>query len=100
MVERTPASTLIYFHFEYLKPMEDYVTCATYQVRFINSWDIIIIKFVSRYGNSVFDIAARCLRLHSPQRPKNTPDGFASGFMQVVVMDFITLLQIQIQIHL
>ena len=93
------------FQFQYLKPLEDEHTCETFLAKLIHSGqdeDLVVIKFVSRYGEEVHEFLASKdyapkLRYYgplpgappSPPRPKNAPAGMAFGFMQMMVMDYI-----------
>ena len=93
------------FEFQYLKPLKNAPACETFLAKLKHSGkneDLIVIKFVSRYGEGVHTFLADNeyapkLRYYgplpgappSPQRPKNAPAGMAFGFMQMVVMDYI-----------
>jgi hypothetical protein len=93
------------FEFHHLKPLENAPTCQTFLAKLKHSEPdegLIVVKFVSRYGEEVHkflagnDYAPK-LRYYSslpgappsPPRPKNAPAGMAFGFMQMVVMDYI-----------
>ena len=91
-------------HFEYLKMLENDPACVTYKAK-TSEADIIVVKFVSRYGKEVHKFLATqghaprlryCGSLPNVQErshellAKSAPPGLSLGPMQMIVMDYVS----------